>query len=114
MEAMGAPGEGFVVNPTELVEMVAAVGRVGSDLSNGLQKVRDGLMLSTSAGHGWEVDAPLARYANDWLQAMLVLSAATSRASENLAKNAQSYMDTEDNVCRLPEDNVCQLPDEEL
>lgn len=99
---MGAPGEGFEVNPDELVEMVAAVYRVGNDLSNGLQKVRDGLMLPSAIGQGWEVDPPLARRANDWVLVMQSLAAATSRASENLAQSAQSYMDTEGGVCELP------------
>lgn len=99
-----APDEGFEVKPAELVEMVAAVGRVGSDLSNGLQKIRDGLMLPEPVGLGWEVDPPLARCANDWLQQMLALTAATSRASENLARSAQSYMDSDDNVCRMPDE----------
>ncbi|GIH09427.1 hypothetical protein Rhe02_74940 [Rhizocola hellebori] len=101
---MVAPDDGFVVKPDELIEMMSSVARAGSDLSNGLDKVRDGLMLPSTVGAGWEVDAPLARCANDWLQQMLALKAATSRASENLAKSAQSYMDTEGDVCVLPEE----------
>jgi hypothetical protein len=84
--------------------MVAVVGRAGSDLSNGLQKIRDGLMLPETVGLGWEVDAPLARCSNDWLQQMLGLAAATSQASENLARSAQSYLDTDDGVCALPDE----------
>ena len=84
--------------------MMTVVGRAGSALSNGLQKVRDGLMLPEAAGLGWEVDAPLARCAGDWLQQMLALTAATTRASENLARSAQSYLDTDDGVCALPDE----------
>jgi hypothetical protein len=97
---MGAPDDGFEVDPAELVEMVAGVYRAGTDLSNGLQKVRDGLMLSSA--QGWEVDPPLARCANDWVQLMQGLADATSQAAERLAQNAQSYMDTEGGVCELP------------
>jgi hypothetical protein len=101
-DSPGSPDNGYVVNPGELVDTVTIVARVGSDLSNGVQKVRDGLMLPTAVGLGWEVDAPLARCANDWLQQMLDLTAAVSQASENLGRNAQSYLDAEGGFCPMP------------
>jgi hypothetical protein len=102
MVAMVSPDDGYVVNPGELVDMVTVVARVGSDLSNSLQKVRDGLMLPSAVGLGWEVDAPLVNRANEWLQQMLDLTGAVSQASENLGRNAQSYLDAEGGFCPMP------------
>src|SRR5262245_57197723 len=95
MDAMASPDDGYSVDPDELMTIVSTLSQVGADLSNGLQKVRDGLLLPQDVGQGWEVDSPLAGCATDWVEQTRDLAAAISQASENLAKTAQSYLDAE-------------------